>query len=118
MMMVKNQKEGFGRVCLLGERVAGASLGPWWLRISCLGSMYPGSPDSYGGRILRQAGAGAVLIKKRKTLRMPKGLGAVHSSHPRAGSGSIGDAAAKMQRCTFASFYRTKTSLSRGASWS
>ena len=77
-----------------------------------------GSPDSYGGRILRQAGAGAVLIKKRKTLRMPKGLGAVHSSHPRAGSGSIGDAAAKMQRCTFASFYRTKTSLSRGASWS
>ena len=112
--MVKNQKEGFGRVCLLGE--AGASLGPWWLRISCLGSMAPGSPDSYGGRILRQAGAGAVLIKKRKTLRMPKGLGAVHSSHPRAGS--IGDAAAKMQRCTFASFYRTKTSLSRGASWS
>ena len=114
MMIVKNQKEGFGRVCLLGE--AGASLGPWWLRISCLGSMYPGSPDSYGGRILRQAGA--VLIKKRKTLRMPKGLGAVHSSHPRAGSGSIGDAAAKMQRCTFASFYRTKTSLSRGATWS
>ena len=83
-----------------------------------LGSMGPGSPDSYGGRILRQAGGGGVLIKKRKTLRMPKGLGAVHSSHPRAGSGSIGDAAPKMQRCTFASFYRTKTSLSRGASWS
>ena len=114
MMMVKNQKEGFGRVCLLGERVAGASLGPWWDLVSGI----DGSPDSYGGRILRQAGGGAVLIKKRKTLRMPKGLGAVHSSHPRAGSGSIGDAAAKMQRCTFASFYRTKTSLSRGASWS
>ena len=60
MMMVKNQKEGFGRVCLLGERVAGASLGPWCPAGSRVWDRWISDPPTHTmeGFSARQAGGG------------------------------------------------------------